>query len=68
MSGAIPLLPQYAFMVLCSVKKAQGKLHLYLYLYIFVYYVYNAFILYIYILLFALLGRRREVKIISTER
>jgi hypothetical protein len=28
MSGAIPLLPQYASMVLCSVK-AQGQLYLY---------------------------------------
>jgi hypothetical protein len=30
MRGAIPRLPQYAFMVLCSVK-AQGQLYLYLY-------------------------------------
>jgi hypothetical protein len=29
MSGAIPLLPQYAFMAWCSVK-AQGQLYLYL--------------------------------------
>jgi hypothetical protein len=28
MSGAVPLLPQYAFMVWCSVK-AQGQLYLY---------------------------------------
>jgi hypothetical protein len=27
MSGAIPLLPQYAFMTWCSVKKAQGLLY-----------------------------------------
>jgi hypothetical protein len=32
MSGAIPPLPQYAFMAWCSVK-AQGQLYLYLYLY-----------------------------------
>jgi hypothetical protein len=32
MRGAIPSLPQYAFMVCCSVKKAQGQLYLYLYL------------------------------------
>jgi hypothetical protein len=33
MSGAIPPLPQYAFMAWCSVKKeAQGQLYLYLYL------------------------------------
>jgi len=31
MSGDIPPLPQYAFMVQCSVK-AQGQLYLYLYL------------------------------------
>jgi hypothetical protein len=31
MSGAIPPLPQYAFMARCSVK-AQGQLYLYLYL------------------------------------
>jgi hypothetical protein len=30
MSGAIPPLPQYAFMAWCSVKKAQGQLYLYL--------------------------------------
>jgi len=29
MSGAIPLLPQYAFMAWCSVK-AQGQLYLYI--------------------------------------
>jgi hypothetical protein len=28
MHGAIPPLPQYAFMVWCSVKKAQGLLYL----------------------------------------
>jgi hypothetical protein len=32
MSGAIPPLPQYTFMVWCSVK-AQGQLYLYLLLY-----------------------------------
>jgi hypothetical protein len=32
MSGAIPPLSQYAFVAWCSVKKAQGQLHLYLYL------------------------------------
>jgi hypothetical protein len=32
MSGAIPTLPQYAFMAWCSVK-AQGQLYIYLYLY-----------------------------------
>jgi hypothetical protein len=31
MSGAIPPLPQYAFMAWCSVE-AQGQLYLYLYL------------------------------------
>jgi hypothetical protein len=30
MSGVIPPLPQYASMVWCSVKKAQGQLYLYL--------------------------------------
>jgi hypothetical protein len=30
MRGAIPPLPQYAFMAWCSVKKAQGQLYLYL--------------------------------------
>jgi hypothetical protein len=30
MSGAIPPLPQYAFIAWCSVKKAQGQLYLYL--------------------------------------
>jgi hypothetical protein len=30
MSGAVPPLPQYAFMAWCSVKKAQGQLYLYL--------------------------------------
>jgi hypothetical protein len=30
MRGAIPPLSQYAFMVWCSVKKAQGQLHFYL--------------------------------------
>jgi hypothetical protein len=30
MCGAIPPLPQYAFMAWCSVKKAQGQLYLYL--------------------------------------
>jgi hypothetical protein len=34
MSGAIPPLPQYAFMAWCSVK-AQGQLYLYLYLYLY---------------------------------
>jgi len=28
MSGALPSFPQYAFMVWCSVKKAQGQLYL----------------------------------------
>jgi hypothetical protein len=32
MSGAIPPLPQYAFMKWCSVKKAEGQLYLYLHL------------------------------------
>jgi len=30
MSGAIPSLPQYAFMTWCSEKKAQQQLYLYL--------------------------------------
>jgi hypothetical protein len=30
MHGAIPPLPQYAFMALCSVKKTQEQLHIYL--------------------------------------
>jgi hypothetical protein len=30
MSGATHPLPQYAFMALCSIKKAQGQLYLYL--------------------------------------
>jgi hypothetical protein len=30
MSGAIPPLPQYAFMAQCSIKKAHGQLYLYL--------------------------------------
>jgi hypothetical protein len=34
MSGAIPPLPQYAFMAWCLVK-AQGQLYLYLYLYLY---------------------------------
>jgi hypothetical protein len=29
-NGAIPPLPQYAFMAWCLVKKAQGQLYLYL--------------------------------------
>jgi hypothetical protein len=33
MSGAIPPLPQYAFMAWCLVK-AQGQLYLYLYLFL----------------------------------
>jgi len=32
MLGAIPPLPQYAFMALYAVEKAQGRLYLYLYL------------------------------------
>jgi hypothetical protein len=28
MSGAIPPLPQYAFMARCSIKKAEGQLYL----------------------------------------
>jgi hypothetical protein len=28
----IPLLPHYAFMAWCSVKKSQGQLYLYIYL------------------------------------
>jgi hypothetical protein len=28
MRGAIPPLPQYAFMAWCSIKKAQGQLYL----------------------------------------
>jgi hypothetical protein len=36
MSGAIPPLPQYAFMAWCSVKE-QGQLYLYIYLYLYVY-------------------------------
>jgi hypothetical protein len=35
MSGAVPPLPQYAFMAWCSVKKAQGQLYLYLYIYLY---------------------------------
>jgi hypothetical protein len=34
MRGAIPPLPQYAFMAWCSVKKSQGHVYLYLYLYL----------------------------------
>jgi len=33
MGGAVPPLPQCAFMVWCSVGGAQGQLYLYLYLY-----------------------------------
>jgi hypothetical protein len=36
MSGALYLLPQYAFMARRSVKKAQGQLYLYIYLNLFV--------------------------------
>jgi hypothetical protein len=36
MSGAIPPLPQYAFMAWCLVK-AQGQLELYLYLILYIY-------------------------------
>jgi len=37
MGGAVPPLPQYAFMAWCSVKKAQGQLYLYLYPYLIKY-------------------------------
>jgi len=42
MCEVIPPLPQYSFMVWCSVKKnAQEQLYLYLHLYLYLYYVHS---------------------------
>jgi hypothetical protein len=35
MGGAVPPLPQYAFMAWCSVRESTGQLYLYLYLYLY---------------------------------